>query len=169
MAITAIYVDSIAFADLDAEYAIVYGNKVNEDGSLSPRLKARLDAAVKLLRNGQVRKLVVSGGIGQEGFSEANVMNNYLLKNEVQPNNIIVDIDGYTSSKTSINAADLIGKNSSVIAVSQRYHISRTKLSLRNAGFSKVYGSSPDYYEIRDIYSSIREVPAWFVYWFKGL
>jgi len=167
--LSALYIDSIEFQKINADYGIVYGNKVNEDGSLSERLKARLDASLELFESKRISGLIVSGGIGKEGYDEADVMRQYLLVNGIPKNAIIVDSDGYTSSKTSQNAATLIDKNSKVVAISQRYHISRTKLSLRNAGFVDVYGYCPNYYEFRDIYSTIREVPAWLIYWLKGL
>ena len=70
---------------------------------------------------------------------------------------------------TSINALKLVGFNSSVVAISQKYHISRTKMSLSNAGFKQVYGFSSDYTELRDIYAYLREVAAWFKYWLLSL
>lgn len=51
-----------------ADVAIVLGNKVNEDGTLSDRLKARLDKSIELYKNGRVKKIIVSGGLGKEGF-----------------------------------------------------------------------------------------------------
>ncbi|MDE1460970.1 YdcF family protein [Spartinivicinus poritis] len=168
-AMVTLYVDSIEEGEVQADYGIVYGNKVNPDGTPSKRLKARLDASIALLERGQVRALVVSGGTGKEGFSEADVMQHYLLKSGIPNGAIIVDADGYTSSQTSKNAFGLVEKGSRVIAISQCYHLSRAKLSLRNAGFITVYGYCPDYYELRDIYSIVREVPAWLKYWFQGL
>ncbi|WP_163834317.1 YdcF family protein [Spartinivicinus ruber] len=169
IAMIGLYVDSTEVGEVQADYGIVYGNKVNLDGSPSKRLKARLDVSIALFESGQVSALVVSGGIGKEGFSEAEVMQHYLLKAGVPNNSIIVDDDGYTTSKTSKNAIGLVKEGSSVIAISQCYHLSRAKLSLYNAGFNEVYGYCPDYYELRDIYSTVREVPAWLKYWFKGL
>lgn len=38
-----------------AEVAVILGNTVNEDGSLSPRLKARLDKGLELYKDSVVK------------------------------------------------------------------------------------------------------------------
>lgn len=50
----------------------------------------------------------------------------------------------------------------SVVVVSQFYHISRTKLLFRQAGFTEVSGVSPVYFELRDVYSLLREFVAYY-------
>ena len=66
-----------------ADVAIVLGNKVNEDGTLSDRLKARLDKSIEIYKNRRVKKIIVSGGLGKEGFWEANEMAKYLIENQI--------------------------------------------------------------------------------------
>ncbi|WP_080776649.1 YdcF family protein [Chryseobacterium phocaeense] len=51
-----------------AELAVVFGNTVNKDGTLSPRLKARLDKSIDVYRNNRTKKILVSGGLGKEGY-----------------------------------------------------------------------------------------------------
>jgi len=53
-----------------------------------------------------------------------------------------------------------------VIWVTQFFHCSRVKLSLAKVGFSNIYCVSPEYFELRDIYSLIREAPAYIKYFF---
>jgi len=168
-AVSALYLDSNEPAIPTADYAIVYGNKVEITGIPSNRLAARLNAATQLYHEKKIEHIIVSGGTGKEGFDEAKVMLEYLVSQNIPESIIITDADGYTSHKTSVNAAHLIGTDSSVIAVSQRYHVSRTKLSLRNAGFHNVQGFYPDHYEFRDIYATFRELPAWLKYWWLKL
>lgn len=54
-----------------SEYAVILGNKVNNDSTLSKRLKARVLKALDLYNNSLVKKVFVSGGLGKEGFYEA--------------------------------------------------------------------------------------------------
>ncbi len=61
-------------------YAIVLGNNVNEDGTISERLKARLDKSIELYNNKKILKIIVSGGLGKEGFYEGDKMKEYLVK-----------------------------------------------------------------------------------------
>ena len=51
-----------------ADIAVILGSKVNEDGTLSERLKKRLECGISLYHNGRAKKLMVSGGLGKEGF-----------------------------------------------------------------------------------------------------
>jgi len=57
----------------------------------------------------------------------------------------------------------------SVMIISQFYHISRTKLAFKNAGFKEVYSAHGRYFELRDLYSLVREVPAYYKYLFSKI
>lgn len=169
LCVFAIYVDSHGKRDFVADVGIVYGNKVELNGSPSSRLEARLLAALYLYKTNQIEKVLVSGGVGAEGYDEAKIMETYLVSNGIPSTDIQVDSKGNNTHLTALNAAAFLGQGVSVVAISQRYHLSRAKLSLRNAGFDLVYGFAPDFTELRDAYSYVREVPAWFKYWVKGL
>lgn len=149
-----------------ADVAIVLGNKVNEDGSLSDRLKARCDKAAELYAKQQVKFIVVSGGVGEEGFSEGARMHDYLLTKEIPDSVIITDVKGNTTEATVKNFVSLnrYRNFSSLVVVSQFYHITRTKLMLSDTGEKEVYGASPQFFEWRDIYSITREFFAF--YWY---
>jgi len=55
----------VGFSDnyTKADIALVFGNEVYEDGSISPRLKDRLDKSIELYNKGIIKLIVVSGGI----------------------------------------------------------------------------------------------------------
>lgn len=153
-------------------YWVIYGNKVELTWEPSNRLKARLDAWLKLYNEENIQTIIVSGGIWIEWFDEAEIMKKYLINNWVEGSDIIVDSDWYTTSKTSENSFNIISmleddmNNVSVVGISQYFHISRVKLSLKENGFKKVYWIAPKYFELRDIYSMVREVPAYIKYKF---
>ncbi len=155
-----------------ADVAVVLGNKVNEDGTLSNRLKARLDGALELYNEDKIREIVVSGGFGKEGFDEAIKMKEYLVKNKVIETNVLVDSKGNTTGLTATNFLKFQKhkKYKKVVVVSQFYHVSRTKLIFRRALASEketceVYGYAPNYFEFRDVYSITREFVAFYYYW----
>ena len=66
-----------------ADVAVVLGNKINEDGTPSERLKARLKQSIKLFRDNRVEKIIVSGGLGKEGFWEGDKMKEYLMRKNI--------------------------------------------------------------------------------------
>jgi vancomycin permeability regulator SanA len=155
----------------ETKYAIVYWSKIEQNWKLSERLKARLNQAIKLFKNKKVEKIIVSWWIWETWFDESKIMRKYLIENWIKIPRILVDKNWYTTIKTWINSYKIIKNlwefpNIWVVWITQFFHCSRVKLSLKKVGFSKVYCSSPDYFEIRDIYSILREVPAYIKYLF---
>lgn len=155
-----------------AHVAVVYGNKVNEDGTLSRRLKARCDKAVDLVDMYAVEFVIVSGGLGKEGHEEAEVMRDYLIEQGVDPNTIIVDNEGYNTYQTSRNAARIMKERGwyKAYVVSNYYHITRARLSLRSyEHVQDVYGGKAKMgFELRDLWSIPREFLGYYVYLFRN-
>jgi vancomycin permeability regulator SanA len=147
-----------------ADIGVILGNKVNEDGTLSERLTQRLACGLALYRAGRVERLLVSGGLGKEGFYEGDKMREYLRAQGVPDSAIIVDNQGNNTQQTVRNTLQLRPqlRFRSLLVVSQFYHISRTKMLFRQAGFTAVSGASPWYFEGRDAYSLLREFPAYY-------
>ncbi len=150
-----------------AEYAVVMGNKVDETGEPSARLAARLDKAIDIYQHGDVKKIIVSGATGKEGHNEAVVMALYLRQRNIPRTDIIIDSTGYNTMASALNAKAIVGKGRSIIVVSQFFHIARSRLALSKAGFTDIGAAYPEYFELRDIYSLLREVAAYALYLVK--
>jgi vancomycin permeability regulator SanA len=146
------------------DLAVIMGSKVNEDGTLSTRLEKRLACGLKLYRNGRAKRLLVSGGLGKEGFMEGSKMRIFFLKSGVPDSLIIVDNHGHNTLATVNNTLRL--KDSlnytSLIIVSQYFHLTRTKMLFRKQHFTAVSSVSPYYFELRDVYSLLREFAAYY-------
>src|ERR1051325_9050812 len=153
-----------------ADVAIVLGNTVESDGRPSARLRARLDKAVELYRGGMFGHVIVSGGVGAEGFNEAEVMKRYLVSQGVPEGCIIADGEGLTTSQTARNAARLMKERGwqSALVISQYFHISRTRLAVERYGGRPVYSAHAEYFELRDVYSIAREVIGYGAYLARG-
>ncbi|GAC1453057.1 MAG: hypothetical protein NVSMB7_15780 [Chitinophagaceae bacterium] len=153
----------------NAGVAIVLGNRVFKNDSLSAWLQGRVDAALKLYRDGRVKKIFVSGGISKDkegNHPEGDAMKNYLLQHGVPETAIVADNKG---QNTYFTAKDFIAWNithhyTSAVVVSQFYHVSRSKYILRKLGFKNVYGAASVKYSWRDIEGTLREVPAFYKY-----
>jgi len=160
-----ITIDGLTDKKTQADIAVILGNKVNEDGSLSERLEKRMECGLSLFQAGRVKKILVSGGLGKEGFYEGDKMKEYLIKNNVPDSIIIVDNLGVNTLATVNNTLRL--KDSlnfkSIIVVSQYFHVTRTKMFFRKNNFINVNSVSPQYFEVRDIYSLLREFVAYYV------
>jgi vancomycin permeability regulator SanA len=156
--------DGLRASQQPADIGVILGNKVNEDGTLSERLTQRLACGLALYRAGRVGRLLVSGGLGKEGFYEGDKMHDYLRAQGVPDSVIVVDNQGNNTQQTVRNTLRLRPqlRFRSIVVVSQFYHISRTKMLFRQAGFTAVSGASPWYFEWRDAYSLLREFPAYY-------
>lgn len=157
--------DGLTNPEQKAHLAVVFGNKVNEDGTLAPRLKARLDESIELYQKKQVKDILVSGGLGKEGYWEGTEMKKYLISHQIPSENILVDNFGDDTEKTVINTirmADSL-QYDKIISVSQFYHQTRIKKLFRARHFENIESSSPDYFEIRDFYSIFREFFAYYL------
>jgi len=112
------------------EYAVVFGAKVYDDGSMSPILKERLDAAVQLYLQERVQKLYLSGT--NTDNDEVEVMEHYVMKQGVAPEDIQSDHLGVKTYDTCVHAAaEGVGE---AVFVTQGFHLPRTMHLCKRAG-----------------------------------
>lgn len=111
-----------------------------EQAHPSTVLKERLNEALVFIEENPQATIIVCGGQGQdEPDSEANVMANYLIQHDVDPNKIVKE-DQSTSTKENIaNAMDKMDLGKTVIITSD-FHIYRSKLLARRLGLKNVTG-----------------------------
>lgn len=147
---------------------IILGAKVNEDG-ISKTLKRRLDKAIEYYNtNKNINNIIVSGGQGSdEVVTEALAMKNYLVKNGVSKDKIIMEDKATTTleniifSKKIITDKNLKGK---VLIVTSDYHLFRGQfissiLGIDNEGLCSISPlSSRIYYMIREYPTSIIDI-----------
>lgn len=145
-----------------ADLAVVPGNTVYPDGTLSDRLKGRLDAAVHLYHTGGCAAIFVSGAVGVEGVDESVAMQTYLVQSGIPVDRIIQDGQGKNTEATARNAALAMRERGfrTAIAVSQFFHVPRLRLLLQQQGVIVVGTVHARHFEMRDIYSLAREVVA---------
>ncbi len=177
LAVPALYLAATVWLVLDglndrlghADAALVLGSKVELNGKPSARLQARLDRTLELYRAGFFPKVVVSGGVGKEGFDEGAVMRDYLVANGVPSDRIITDSHGDNTLASARNMRTIADREhfASVMAVSQYFHLPRTRLILHKCGFETVYTAGPRFFEWRDVYSSLRETAGYVEYGFR--
>jgi len=150
----------------NADVAIILGNVVNADSSLSPWLRGRVDKAFELYRERRVKKIFASGGEGESHIKEGDAMKKYLLERGMNDSDLVVDNNG---ENTYLTARDFLALNakmhfSSAIVVSSFYHITRSKYIIRKLGFKNVHGVSSDDYFPEDLYGLFREFFAFYKY-----
>jgi uncharacterized SAM-binding protein YcdF (DUF218 family) len=108
----------------------------------SPSLKHRLDKSVNLLNSYESLQIVVTGGKGNgESISEACAMELYLLESGIKKERIITENNSFSTYENFKNLGFLIEDNSSIIIVTQDFHMLRSKLIASRLGYEvKVVG-----------------------------
>lgn len=156
----------------DADAVVVLGARVRDDGRLSQSLADRVDRAIELHRQGRAPLLVMSGGVGANGIDETVAMRDHAVRTGVDPSAIVLDGGGVNTDATVTNTLGILRERGAkrVLVVSQFYHLPRIKMAYRAAGMN-VY--TVPALERRPIPKTpmfvIREVPAFWVYWARGL
>ncbi len=145
-----------------ADVVVVPGNTVYSDGTLSDRLKGRLDVAVNIYRAGNCHAVFVSGAVGSEGVDESSAMRGYLIQRGVPAHQIIQDAHGFNTEATARNAAAAMQQRGfrTALAVSQYFHVPRLRVLLQRQGVEVIGTAHANYFEVRDVYSLAREVVA---------
>jgi uncharacterized SAM-binding protein YcdF (DUF218 family) len=151
-----------------ADMAVVLGNRVDADGSLSPVLRGRVDRALALYRQGRVARIMVSGGMGEYAghYPEGLAMKQYLVARGVPPDRVVEDNHGentYLTAKDLLPVADSLHVRS-VIVVSSFYHITRSKYIIRKLGFRNVHGDASRAYFWNDLLGLPRDAVAFYKY-----
>ena len=151
-----------------ADLALVLGNMVDQANRPLPPLQARLEAALALYQRGGCATIMVSGGIETaDRLDEAADMRDWLLAHGVPAERIVVDATGDNTRASAEHAQAWLQAHGlhRVVAVSQFYHLPRARLALRQAGAEDAGGDYPRRWFLRDVYSSLREVPGYLAYW----
>ena len=113
--------------------AIILGNRLNDDGSMSDILKRRLTATLRLNKLFAPSKIIVSGGIAnpKAGLSEAQVMRDYLVNNGVESDKIVVEDKSMTTKQNaefSVPIAAALGATEILLSTSLE-HLNRKFLN----------------------------------------
>ena len=127
---------------------VLLGNRMNDDGTLSEKMKLRLSLCVKYYNENKPDKIIVSGGIANPiaGVAEADKMQEYLLNAGI-PQEVIIKEDKSLTTKQnaefSCPKAKELGADVMVLCTSKehmyRWYLNPVKLFKR---YLKKYGAT---------------------------
>src|ERR1700688_3935620 len=122
--------------------AIVVFGAAEYAGRPSPVLRARLDHAFDLFRQGIAPVVITTGGAASDpSFSEGGVGLDYLKRRGIPERNLIAETQGADTAQSAIRVAVIMHANGlhSCVAVSDAYHVFRIKRLLQHQGIGPVY------------------------------
>jgi uncharacterized SAM-binding protein YcdF (DUF218 family) len=156
--------------------AIVVLGAAQYNGRPSPVLRARLDHALRLYRDGLAPVVVVTGGIGpRDTTSEALVGQRYLATHGVPIASVVVQPEGRTTMASMTAVAQWLRRRGlrRVLLVSDPFHMFRLRLEARRTAleaYTSPTESSPisenPVLELRYLFAEGFKIPiAWVRSW----
>ena len=122
--------------------ALIPGAAILRDGSLSPVLKDRVDAALRLYQAGKADNILVSGDNGTTTYNEVNPVRIYLVESGVPLQHIYLDHAGFDTYSSMYRAKEIFRVGSTTI-ITQSFHLPRAVYVARHIGII-AYGYNAD-------------------------
>ncbi|MDF2485517.1 MAG: hypothetical protein K0R46_1685 [Herbinix sp.] len=126
-------------AGKNMDYLLVLGSQINGN-QVTKNLKNRLDTAISYLNENPYTEVVVTGGRGAEGLiSEAAAMKAYLIDQGISSSRILTEDQSNNTIENMIFSKKLLRENSTVVIVTNNFHIYRSTRLAKKQGIVKVY------------------------------
>ena len=142
--------------EFNKDYIIILGCKINDDGSLTPLLKSRVDKAIEFAKmqkekTGKDIIFVPSGGQGNdEIMPEAEAMKEYLIKQGIDKKNILVESKSTSTLENMRYSNSIIIKDKKDAKISfstTNYHVFRSGVIANECGLDyEGMGSTTKWY-----------------------
>nr|MBC9203962.1 YdcF family protein [Paenibacillus sp. PL91] len=128
-----------------ADALIVLGYR-SDDGSIHPLLKERLDTAIKLFRQYDYFYMMLSGGAVGSDRSEAELMRDYLVKQGIAEERLILEMKSRNTVQNVVNCRQLLRQHglSTCLLVSNSFHIRRMKYIMKKLGIPAIFYAKRD-------------------------
>ena len=110
-----------------ADAIMIFGTGVRADGTASATLRARARHGYELWKRGLAPKILCTGGVGAYPPAESRVQEKLLIGWGVPKSAILKEEKSTSTWENAKFAAPLLPPNSSVIAVSDPFHLWRCK------------------------------------------
>ncbi|MBI3887760.1 YdcF family protein [Candidatus Microgenomates bacterium] len=122
-----------------SDVILVLGARSYINGEYNPCLKARVDHAVSLYKDGYAPKLLVSGGTDKEdNANESETMKKIAVEQGVAAKDILLEKAATSTYENFTLSKEIMNKNNlhSAIIVTEPFHIARASLVGKKLGFT---------------------------------
>lgn len=119
------------------DLAIVFGAGLSEDGTPSPMLSDRVEAAVELYNRGKVHKLLMTGDNSQISYNEVSAMKRLAHHLGVPTKNIFLDYAGFSTYESCYRTHKVFDLHKAVL-ITQSYHLPRAVYTCRQLGIQAI-------------------------------
>ncbi len=112
----------------NVDYLVIYGCHLKD------LLIERLEHSIEIIKKHPVKKIVLTGGVGVKGdFDESKFMYDFLIKNGIEKDNILIENKSTTTEENNENIMKMLNlenakSQTEIVLVSQELHLFRIKL-----------------------------------------
>lgn len=118
---------------MDMLVAVILGNRLNDDGSITDIMECRLKSALEINQLFKPQFIVVSGGVANEkaGISEAETMRDYLVKCGIASDKIVMEDQSLTTKQNAEFSVPICAKlgATEILLCTSLEHMSRNFLN----------------------------------------
>ncbi|QLE52749.1 YdcF family protein (plasmid) [Nostoc sp. C057] len=142
---SSIYLYGSSTNNIKADAAIVLGAAVWGEEP-SPVFRERINHAINLYKNGSVKTIIFTGGVGESNEPpEAIVGKNYALAQQVKSTDILTETQSRTTHQNLTNALEVAKAHqlNKFLIVSDPLHMKRAVLMARNLGMDAHSSPTP--------------------------
>ncbi len=127
-------------ASFPAECGIVFGAAVHRDSTAGPGILRRVGAASDLYKEGQLKRLYLTGGMGSpfQEKSEAEVMKEIAIGQGIDPADIILEEESTSTWQNLRFTKPLTEDCESIVGISDRYHLARISFLAKKQGWGSL-------------------------------
>jgi SanA protein len=115
-------------------------SKYGNHGRNNPYYDNRIEAAIKLLKNGKIKYLIISGDNSRKDYNEPESMQSDIIKGGIDSAVIYLDYAGFRTFDSVIRLREIFNQDS-VTIISQQFHNERavyiaSKTGIKAIGFN---------------------------------
>lgn len=145
-----------------ADAIVVLGAFVDKKGQASASLRNRALHAAALYQRGLARKIITTGGVGDNPPAEARMSALIVEQNGVPPGDVLSEETSTSTWENASNAADICRSHGwkRVIIVSEPFHLWRATRNFEKCGLQAFASPSPNRTPILRLRMTLREVSA---------
>lgn len=145
-----------------ADTLIILGFQCNGD-RIHPLLEERLLTALELLRTFDFNKIILTGGAVASVRTEAVIMKDYLIRNGVAAEKILLDHEAVDTIENLENCRAIMELHQlkTSVLISNSFHIRRIQLIAGAVGFKSSYFADRSFRTVsRQLYRTLHELKA---------
>lgn len=160
----------LAHPEEPADAIVVLGTRLRPDGSLSGVGEERLRAGVELWRRGIAPLIVLTGGrdrLARAAITEADAFATRAKQLGVPGSALLLERDSRNTADNARHLAKLLPEPRRVVVVTQPFHLRRSLLWFRRAGFDARGYHIEDSLQYRDPALAVRWITQEYISWLK--